>query len=154
MYEAIPATQSNCIDWPRAVVLPPPRNRFEITETAQTRMRIKIETMILNKRIFSSTPDASSIIGRESPAPNSESTLTSVSLKLEATPAIESPSFVTIAIVTFKLVTQAISKPSATPRMVFAESDLRCRNESKLPTERETSSAVRAGCPEECEPSM
>ena len=43
----MPATQSNWMAWPRAVVFPPPLRRLEIIETAATWKRMRIETMIL-----------------------------------------------------------------------------------------------------------
>ena len=141
----MPATQSNWMAWPRAVVFPPPLRRLEIIETAATWKRMRIETMILNILMFSPTAEASSITGRARSEPKRERAETSVSTKPSATPAIESPNFRTIAMVTLRLVTVAISNPRATPRIVLADRARRRRKESRLPTERETISAVAAG---------
>ena len=56
--------------------------------------------------------------------------------------------------VTFRETTLEISKPNATPHIVEAESDLLWRRDSKLVTDFETISAVPAGSPDDCDPSM
>jgi hypothetical protein len=73
---------------------------------------------------------------------------------LVATPAIVSPNCSTIEMVTFRETTDEISNPRATPHIVDADKLLLLLKESKFVTDFETMSAVAAGSPEDCEPSM
>ena len=57
-------------------------------------------------------------------------------------------------VVTLSEATLEIKSPRATPHIVLAESARRLRSESRFPTLRDTISAVSAGWPEDCDPSM
>ena len=76
------------------------------------------------------------------------------SAMLVATPAIVSPNCKTMDMVTFREITDEISKPNATPHIVEADKLRRRLRDNKLVTDLETMSAVAAGSPEDCEPSM
>ena len=104
--------------------------------------------------MLSSTDEASSITGNAIPLPKSCNAPTSVEARPPATPAIASPNCKTMEIVTFREVTLAMRSPRATPHIVLAERARRRRNERRLPTERDTISAVSAGLPDDWEPSM
>ena len=125
--DASPATHVNCIIWPTALVRVPPRSRVAMDETVITCIRMSKEMMILNIRMLSSTEDASSMTGSAIPPENSESAPTSVSTKPEATPAMASPSWSTMEVVTLSEATLEISRPRATPHIVLAERARRLR---------------------------